>query len=524
MPGTATPAAPFRAGTARTRPLRTSSAARIEVACAFPQEAAGQSVLLRTDEELGPGVTDAFRNPGPEDSNGRRMTASERRASMSLAGIFTLRILGLFLILPVFSLHAESYQGYTPLLAGLVIGVYGLTQAIFQIPFGMLSDRIGRKKVISAGLLIFVAGSVVAALADTMWGVIAGRALQGLGAIGAAVIALTADLTREDQRTKAMAIIGVSIGFAFALAMMIGHALTSLVGISGLFWLTAVLGVAGLVVLHKYVPTPVSTRFHRDVEPMPAQFREILADRELLRLDGGIFVLHLILTATFVALPLALRDSAGLSAEAHWMVYVPVLLASVLLMIPFVLYADRRNRLKVVFLGAIACLAAAELGIGWSGAGLMALVALMVLFFTSFSVLESCLPSLVSRIAPSDKKGTALGFYSTSQYLGAFAGGLCGGWLHGRWGTDAVFWFCGALVLVWLVGAFGMRNPAPLTTRLLRVEGVTEAGAEDLSRRLQKVRGVSEVVVIVEDAVAYLKVDRRTLDGDALHEISLDAS
>ena len=453
-----------------------------------------------------------------------RMTGSERRASVALAGIFTLRILGLFMILPVFSLHAESYQGYSPVLAGLAIGVYGLTQAVFQIPFGMLSDRVGRKRVIVAGLLIFAAGSVVAALAETMWGVVFGRALQGFGAIGAAIIALTADLTREDQRTKAMAIIGVSIGFAFALAMMVGHALTGLVGISGLFWLTAGLALAGIVVLHRYVPTPVISRFHRDVEPLPAQFKEILSNRELLRLDAGIFILHLILTATFVALPLALRDSAGLPAGAHWMVYVPVLFGSAILMVPFVLYADRRNRLKAVFLGAIACLAGAECGIAWLGSDLVMLITMMVLYFTAFSVLESSLPSLVSRIAPSEKKGTALGLYSTAQYLGAFAGGLLGGWLHGAWGTGAVFWFCGALVLAWLLGALRMRNPAPLTTRLLRLEGVTEAGAKDLSRRLQSVPGVAEVVIIVEDAVAYLKVDRRTLDGDALRAISLDAS
>lgn len=453
-----------------------------------------------------------------------RMSGPERRASVALAGIFTLRILGLFLILPVFSLHAESYQGYTPVLAGLAIGVYGLTQALFQVPFGMLSDRIGRKRVIVAGLLIFAAGSVVAALSESMWGVVVGRALQGFGAIGAAIIALTADLTREDQRTKAMAIIGVSIGFAFALAMMVGHALTGLVGISGLFWLTGGLALVGIAVLYRYVPTPVTSRFHRDVQPLPAQFREILSDRELLRLDTGIFILHLILTATFVALPLALRDSAGLPGDAHWMVYVPVLLGSVILMVPFVLYADRRNRLKTVFLGAVACLAAAECGIAWFGSDLLVLIAMMVLYFTAFSILESSLPSLVSRIAPSDKKGTALGLYSTAQYLGAFAGGLLGGWLHGAWGTGAVFWFCGALVLAWLLGALGMRNPAPLTTRLLRLEGVTEAGAEVLSSRLQSVPGVAEVVIIVEDAVAYLKVDRRTLDGDALRAISKDAS
>ena len=452
------------------------------------------------------------------------MSAAERRASMALAGIFTLRMLGLFLILPVFSLHADSYHGYSPALAGLAIGVYGLTQAAFQIPFGMLSDRIGRKRVIVAGLLIFAAGSVVAALAETMWGVIAGRALQGFGAIGAAVIALTADLTREEQRTKAMAVIGVSIGFAFALAMVAGNALTGLIGLAGLFWLTAALALAGIVVLHRCVPAPPTTRFHRDVEPVPAQFREILADGQLLRLDAGIFVLHLILTATFVALPLALRDSAGLPAGGHWKVYVPVLLASVLLMVPFVLYADRRNRLKQVFLAAVAGLAAAEAGLAWFGDGVAVLAALMVLYFTAFNVLESCLPSLVSRFAPPDKKGTALGFYSTAQYLGAFTGGLCGGWLHGRLGIGAVFWFCAALVLVWFVAALGMRNPRPLTTRLLRVDGVSEAGAAELARRLREVRGVAEAIVVVEDAVAYLKVDRRTLDAEALRAITADAA
>ena len=466
------------------------------------------------------------RTPQPEENGPQRgrMNATERRASVALAGIFTLRILGLFLILPVFSLHAESYRGYSPTLAGLAIGVYGLTQAAFQIPFGMLSDRIGRKRVIIAGLLIFAAGSVVAALAETMWGVIAGRALQGFGAIGAAIIALTADLTREEQRTKAMAIIGVSIGCAFALAMVVGNMLTGLVGLAGLFWLTAALAVAGIVVLHRFVPVPLTTRFHRDVEPVPAQFREILADGQLLRLDAGIFVLHLILTATFVALPLALRDAAGLPAGEHWKVYVPVLLASVLLMIPFVFYADRRNRLKQVFLAAVVGLAAAEAGLAWTGNSVAMLAALMILYFTAFNVLESCLPSLVSRIAPPDKKGTALGFYSTAQYLGAFAGGLCGGWLHGRFGVGTVFWFCAALVLAWFVAALGMRNPRPLTTRLLRVEGVSEAGAEQLARRLREVRGVAEVIIVVEDAIAYLKVDRRALDTEALRAISPDAS
>ena len=450
---------------------------------------------------------------------GPNMTPTERRATVALAGIFTLRMLGLFMILPVFSLYADSYTGHTAILIGLAIGVYGLTQAAFQIPFGVLSDRIGRKRVITAGLLIFASGSVVAALADSIWGVILGRALQGLGAIGAAVIALTADLTREEQRTKAMAIIGVSIGIAFALAMVIAHAVTSAVGLSGLFWLTAVLALAGIVLLHTGVPTPQVRRFHRDVEPVPAQFARILRDRQLLRLDAGILILHLTMTATFVVLPLSLRDVAGIG-DAQWKVYVPVLLLSVALMIPFVMYADRHNRLKHVFVVAVVVLAAAEAALAGFGTGLYRIALLMVVYFTAFNILEASLPSLVSRLAPSDMKGTALGVYSTSQYLGAFIGGVAGGWVFGQWGIDAVFAFCAILLLVWGVFAMSMRNPLALSTHLLNVGAVDENAVDELTGRLLRVAGVTEAVVIVEDGIAYLKVDRKALDREALRAFS----
>lgn len=455
------------------------------------------------------------------ENGAETMTPVERRAALSLAGIFSLRMLGLFMILPVFSLHAHEYAGYTPLLTGIAIGIYGLTQAMFQIPFGMLSDHIGRKKVIVAGLIIFTVGSLVAAMADTIWGVIGGRALQGFGAIAAAVLALTADLTREEQRTKAMAIIGVSIGLAFALAMVLGPAITSTaIGLPGLFWLTAILAAAGIGVLLFFVPDPMITRFHRDTEPVPAQFARILGNSQLLRLDVGILILHLIMTATFVTLPLALRDNAGIDPSRHWMVYLIVLTLSVIMMAPFVMLADRKNRLKHVFLGAVVLLVISEIGMFRYRAGLFELAALMVLYFTAFNILEATLPSLVSRIAPSDMKGTALGAYSTAQYLGAFIGGALGGWLHGRFGPSASFALCAGLGVVWLLFAAGMRNPPPLSTHLLRLGPMDEAAATAASARLREVNGVAEAVVVAEDGIAYLKVDRRRLDRDALRAFS----
>lgn len=460
-------------------------------------------------------------DPAASNADAEAMTPVERRAALSLAGIFSLRMLGLFMILPVFSLHAHEYAGYTPLLTGIAIGIYGLTQALFQIPFGMLSDHIGRKKVIVAGLIIFAAGSLVAAMAETIWGVIGGRALQGFGAIAAAVLALTADLTREEQRTKAMAIIGVSIGLAFALAMVLGPAITSTaIGLPGLFWLTAILSLGGIGVLLFYVPDPVITRFHRDTEPVPAQFARILGNAQLLRLDVGILILHLIMTATFVTLPLALRDNAGIDPSRHWMVYLLVLTLSVLVMAPFVVFADRKNRLKHVFLGAVVLLIVAELGMFRYEAGLFELAALMVLYFAAFNILEATLPSLVSRLAPSEMKGTALGAYSTAQYLGAFIGGALGGWLHGRFGPSATFALCAGLGVVWFLIAAGMRNPPPLSTQLLRLGPLDAAAAAAASARLLEVEGVAEAVVVAEDGIAYLKVDRRRLDRDALRAIS----
>jgi MFS family permease len=448
------------------------------------------------------------------------MTSTERRASIALAGIFTLRMLGLFMIFPIFSLDAHLYAGNTPTLTGLAIGIYGLTQALFQIPFGRLSDRIGRKKVIVGGLVIFAIGSAVAASADSIWGVIGGRALQGFGAIAAAVLALTADLTREEQRTKAMAIIGVSIGMAFALAMVVGPAIKPVLGLPGLFWATGVMALLGIAVLLYFVPTPAQIRFHRDTEAVPAQFKHILADGQLLRLDLGILILHLIMTATFVVLPLVLRDYAGFATDEHWMVYLFVLAIALALMVPFVVHADRHNRIKQVFLISIAILTLSQAGLYGFHQTWWLVVACMILYFTGFTVLEASLPSLVSRLAPSELKGTALGVYSTAQYLGAFLGGVVGGWLYGNFGILSVFAVCGGLCVIWLLLSAGMRNPLPLSTHLLNLGEVSEQKAEELTARLLAVTGVAEAVVVAEDGIAYLKVDRRRLDREALRAFS----
>jgi MFS family permease len=444
------------------------------------------------------------------------MTPAEQRATFALAGIYAMRMLGLFLIFPVFALYAEHLGGATPLLVGVAVGAYGLTQALLQIPFGMVSDRLGRKPVIVFGLALFALGSVIAALATDVWTVIAGRALQGAGAVAGVVMALLADLTRESQRTKAMATIGMTIGLSFAVALMAGPLLDALWGVPGIFWLVAGFALAGIGLVHWVVPTPQRTTIHRDAEVVGGQLAAMLRNRELLRLDFGIFALHAVMTSLFLALPLQLRDAAGLAPIDHWKVYLPALVLAVAVMIPFVVLAERRGRMKGVFLGAIATVLAAQLGLNAHAGSALAIAFWVWLFFIGFNLLEATLPSLVSKIAPAAGKGTAMGIYATAQFAGAFLGGVGGGLAHQYHGLDGVFTFGVVLCAAWLAVAAGMARPRALSRRILAVGPLGEAEAAALTARLLAVSGVAEAVVVAEEGVAYLKVNEAGLDEGAL--------
>jgi MFS family permease len=385
------------------------------------------------------------------------MTSAERRAGMSLAAIFALRMLGLFLILPVFAVHAAGIPGGDNLtLVGLAIGAYGLTQACLQIAYGAASDRFGRKPVIVFGLVLFVVGSIVAALADSIHMIIAGRVLQGAGAISAAVTALAADLTRDQHRTKVMAMIGSSIGLVFALSMVAAPLLYAAIGMDGIFWLTAVLAFGAIGVLLWVVP---------EAPPVPrangGRFIDVLRDGQLMRLNFGVFALHLIQTTMWVMVPAALVSSGGLPVPEHWKVYLPAVLLSFVVMVPAVIVAERRNLMKPVFNAAVGLLALVQFGLWLVGDGLIPLALLLTLFFVAFNVLEATQPSWISRIAPAHAKGTALGVYNTLQSIGLFLGGLLGGWLGQRFGAGAVSLFCGVLALAWLVLSTSM-NPPPV--------------------------------------------------------------
>ena len=385
-----------------------------------------------------------------------KMTSAERRATIGLASIFGLRMLGMFIILPVFALYAETLPGGRDhTLVGIALGAYGLTQALLQIPFGWVSDRWGRKPVIVVGLLIFALGSFVAAWAPTIGWTIAGRVIQGAGAISAAVIALTADLTRDSVRSRAMAAIGMTIGATFALSLIAAPALTPFIGVRGIFVMTGVFALGAIGVLLRILAG-------LDISPAPhpatAQWRRVLADRDLLRLNYGIFALHAALMALFVHVPFMLRDN-GVAANDHWLVYLPVLAASVALMVPGLWQADRPGRGKTVFLSAVVVLFAGQLLLATAGTSLSMTVAALIVFFTGFNLLEALLPSLVSKFAPPAVKGAATGVYSSVQFFGTFVGAAAGGWLSQWHGAAAVFGFGLVLTALWLALSASMSAP-----------------------------------------------------------------
>ena len=386
------------------------------------------------------------------------MTPTERRASGTLASIFALRMLGLFLVLPVFAIHARQYPGGDdPALIGMAMGIYGLTQGVLQIPFGMASDRLGRKRVIVFGLLVFALGSLLAAGAESVMGLLAGRALQGAGAVSAAVTALLADLTRDSVRTKAMALVGASIGLMFALSLVLSPLLAGWIGLSGLFILTAVLALMGVLVVLWAVPE--EPQMHKDAAR--GGLLHVLRHPALLRLNVGVFVLHAVQLAMWVAIP-AFLVQAGLASDQHWRIYLPAVLGSFVLMGGVLFPLERRGYLRALFLTSIALIAGVQVALLWVASGapsIEALAWLLFAFFCGFNVLEATQPSWVSRVAPVASRGAAMGVYNTLQSLGFFVGGWMGGQLVKSHGTQGLFLTCAALMVVWFVVAWPMGAP-----------------------------------------------------------------
>ena len=451
--------------------------------------------------------------PNYEPENGTIMSSDslssiEKRGATSLSLIFALRMFGLFMIMPIFAIYGQHLIGYSPIWVGFAIGAYGLTQAILQIPAGMLSDRIGRRPVIFIGLLIFALGGLVAAFSDSIYGVTLGRALQGGGAIASAVLALTADITREEQRPKAMAMIGMSIGTAFALALVAGPILAPLFGLQGLFLLTTLGGLIGIAVLHFLVPRVIINAPKGQTVAIPKQLSQLIRNTQLFRLDIGIFMLHMTLTAMFVVLPLQLQ-SLGFAVEKHWQLYLPALIGSVILMLPMLIIGAKKNINKHFFLFAIGLMATSLVAMALSSQSLTLMFICILLYFTAFNFLEASLPAFISMLSPAGTKGSAMGIYSTYQFLGAFCGGILGGISYKLLGSNGVFLCLACLMLLWLIISWGMHNISKIRTYTYTADIKDENHAAQLTEQLLKLNGILEVVTIIEEQTVYLRVNNQ---------------
>ncbi len=436
------------------------------------------------------------------------MNNVEKRAIAGVGGIFALRMIGLFMIVPVFSVYGDNYTHATPFLIGLAVGIYGLGQAIFQIPMSLAADKFPRKPIIMLGLILFAIGGIIAANATDIYEVIIGRALAGSGAVSAVLMALLADVTREEMRTKAMAIMGLTIATSIMLAFAFGPLLVGSLGISGLFWLTAGFAILAMVLL-LIVPSPMRVLKHNlDNKSIGEQLATVLKIGDLNRLHFGIFALHLTMTAIFVILPHQLSEVMGLSVRQQGLVYLPLLFIGFAVAIPFIIIAEKKRMMRQVFLGAIALMTIALVVLALGSQVGVGIILGLLLYFMGFNLLEATIPSWISKRAPVANKATAMGLNSSSQFFGAFVGGAMGGLLLTQ--SNLLAWgILAAVMAIALLLIIPIADPPYLSSTTVTIP--KDIDIQDWSQQMMAVNGVDELVVMAKEQVAYLKLDKTKL-------------
>lgn len=454
------------------------------------------------------------------DKSSEQMNPTEVRATVGLSLVFAFRMLGMFMVLPVMAIYGQSLQDATPVLIGLAVGAYGYTQAVLQIPLGMLSDRVGRLPIILIGLLLFFIGSVVAAMSGSIWGVLFGRVLQGMGAISAAVMALLSDLTREQNRTKAMASIGMSIGASFAVAIIMGPILANHFGLHGLFWFIAAMAASGFLLMVFVVPKPDQRLIRRDAAIAKADFLPTLKDLDLFRLDFSIAAVHMVMMANFLALPMILLNDVGLPKNQHWWVYLIAFIGSAFGMIPMIIFGEKKRKLKQVLIASVCILLVCSLFFLFDHSSVWALLIGILVFFIAFNTIEAILPSMISKVAKAGAKGTAMGIFSTSQFLGAGIGASASGILIKFGGVSATFIGSIVICVIWLAILLRMKEPPYVTSIRLALSENQLANPQLIASLLEQ-QGISDAFIAPDEQAIYIKFDKQYIKAEQVEALVL---